>query len=231
MSPAQYDETFYRDAAADARRSARVVVPLLLAQMQVASVADVGCGWGPWLATFLDHGATTVLGIDQPLVDPARLEFPRRCFKSADLSRPIRLRRRFDLALSLEVAEHLPEASAPTLVASLCRLSDAVLFSAAVPHQGGTQHLNEQWPAYWADLFGRHGYLPVDFLRRRLWQHPEVAWWYAQNIMLYANPAFLRAHPKLARARRETGPVPAALVHPQRYLEWVQWGLEPGRRA
>lgn len=231
MSSSQYDENFYRDAADEARRSARVVVPLLLEQLSVTSVADVGCGWGPWLAAFRDHGATTLLGIDQPLVDPARLQFPRRYFKAADLSRPIRLRRRFDLALSLEVAEHLPAASAPTLVASLCRISDAVLFSAAIPHQGGTQHVNEQWPAYWAELFGRHGYLPVDLLRRRLWQHPEVAWWYQQNLLLYASPALLRAQPKLARAQRETGPVPAALVHPQRYLEWVAWGLELSQRA
>jgi len=229
-SAAAYDEAFYRAAADDATRSARIIVPLVLEQMSVASVVDVGCGWGAWLAVFRELGATTLLGLDQACVDPARLQVPRRSFRVVDLCRPVSLRRRFDLAVSLEVAEHLPPESAETFVHSVCRLADAVLFSAAVPHQGGTQHLNEQWPEYWAEHFRRCGFLPVDFLRRRIWQHPDVAWWYAQNIVFYASESFLRAHPKLAREQGTTGRVPAALVHPKRYLEWVDWGIGLSQR-
>lgn len=224
-STESYDEAFYHAAANDARRSARIIVPLVIEQMRVASVVDVGCGWGPWLAAFREFGSTTLLGLDQSAVDPARLEFPRSSYRVVDLRQPIRVRRRFDLAVSLEVAEHLPPGSAETFVRSLCRLSDAVLFSAAVPHQGGMRHLNEQWPAYWAALFSRCGFLPVDFLRRRIWQHPDVAWWYAQNVVLYASTSFLKAHPRLQREQQSTGPVPDALIHPTRYLEWVEWGM------
>jgi SAM-dependent methyltransferase len=225
VGAASYDEAFYRAAADDARRSARVIVPLVLEQLQVGSVVDVGCGWGSWLAVFREFGATALLGLDQSAVDPARLEFPRRCFRVVDLRQPISVRRRFDLAVSLEVAEHLPPECAATFIRSLCRLSDAVLFSAAIPHQGGMQHLNEQWPAFWAGLFAGCGFVPVDFLRRRIWRHPDVAWWYAQNIVLYASPSLLAKHSRLRREQRLTGAVPDALVHPKRYLEWVEWGI------
>src|SRR5205085_11975533 len=106
-------------------------------------------------------------------------------FRAIDLREPFELPRTFDLAVSLEVAEHLPASSASAFVESLTRLAPAVLFSAAVPHQGGWNHLNEQWPQYWAEIFARHGFFPVDCLRERFWDRPNVRWWYAQNMVLY----------------------------------------------
>jgi hypothetical protein len=225
VSTQSYDEAFYRDVAEEAQRSARVIVPMVLEQMRIDSVVDVGCGWGVWLAVFRELGVKTVLGLDQPTANGSHLAIPRRDFRAVDLCHPIRLRRRFDLVVSLEVAEHLPPECAEAFARSLCGLGDAILFSAAIPHQGGTHHVNEQWPAYWAALFAQCGFLPVDFLRRGVWQHPQVSWWYAQNVLLYATPAFLGAHPKLKHEQNLTGPVPNALVHPRRYLEWVEWGI------
>lgn len=71
---------------------------------------------------------------------------------------------RFDLAMSVEVAEHLHEASAKGFVASLTRLSDVVLFGSAFSSQGGTNHVNEQPHIYWAKLFETHDYAPYVFL-------------------------------------------------------------------
>src|SRR5262245_3511460 len=137
-------------------------------------------------------------------------------FRETDLSRPFALPRTFDLAVSLEVAEHLPAAAATGFVQSLAKLAPAVLFSAAVPHQGGWQHVNEQWPQYWADLFARDRFFAVDCLRERFWTVADVRWWYAQNMIL-----FLRDDHPLWRTYAKPQGALRALVHPENYLRRV----------
>ena len=213
-----YSENFYERFAGEWRESARVLVPLVLDLTEPRSVLDVGCGTGTWLALCREHGVDDVVGVDGPWVHPAQLLIPEERFRNHDLQQPLDLGRRFDLAISLEVAEHVPEELADAFVASLTRHSDAVMFSAAIPFQGGTGHVNEQWPAYWAEKFAARGYLAVDCLRPRIWDDARVVWWYAQNTILYATPAFLAAHGKLAAERERAIPGPLPLVHPQKYL-------------
>jgi SAM-dependent methyltransferase len=216
----------YYDALRDgARRSAAVVVPLVLGLVPARSVIDLGCGRGTWLAAFREHGAEEARGVDGDHVDRARLEVPADCFEAHDLTRPFRAGRRFDLAVSLEVAEHLPAEAADGLVESLCLLAPVVLFSAAAPYQGGEGHVNEQWPAYWAERFAARGHVPVDCLRRRIWDNSKVDWWYAQNAFLYVERGRLGADAALRRESEAAGPQALPLVHPRRYLEWVEWGL------
>jgi SAM-dependent methyltransferase len=221
-----YDDEFFRRHRDGARTSARVVVPLVLRLAPARSAVDVGCGQGTWLAVFAEHGVKDVLGVDGDYVDRDRLEVPPDRFRPHDLARPLRLDRTFDLAVSLEVAEHLPADAAAGFVESLTRLAPVVLFSAAAPYQGGRNHVNEQWPAYWAERFAAHGYRPVDCLRRRIWADPGVEWWYAQNTFLYVAETRLATDPVLAREYEAAGPAALPLVHPRRYVEWVEWGLE-----
>jgi len=145
---------------------------------------DIGCGDGTWLVEYRRAGVEDVFGVDAGEVQEC-LRVPAAQFASRDLAAPLDLGRRFDLVQSLEVAEHLPPQAAGTLIDSLTRHADAVLFSAAVPGQGGTGHLNEQWPEYWAGLFRRAGFLPCDCVRPKVWGNPQVAWWYAQNALLF----------------------------------------------
>jgi hypothetical protein len=107
----------------------------------------------------------------------------------------------------------------------LTRLAPVVLFSAAAPYQGGQHHVNEQWPAYWAQRFARHEYFPIDCLRRRIWTNPDVAWWYAQNAFLYVHRKALESSAELWREFQNAGPEALPLVHPRRFVEWVEWGL------
>jgi SAM-dependent methyltransferase len=220
-----YSSDFFAAHRDGARRSAGVIVPLVLTLVPARSVIDVGCGQGTWLSVFAAHGVADVHGIDGDYVDRDRLEIPPGRFLAHDLSRPLRLDRTFDLAVSLEVAEHLPEHAADAFVESLARLAPVVLFSAAAPYQGGNNHVNEQWPAYWAGRFAEHGYRPVDCLRRRVWANPDVEWWYAQNTFLYVRRDRLEADPALRREAEAAGPDALPLVHPRRYVEWVEWGL------
>ncbi|MBI3825229.1 MAG: class I SAM-dependent methyltransferase [Candidatus Rokubacteria bacterium] len=220
----EYGREFYANRDDGARRSAELVVPIVMELVRPRRVVDVGCGEGAWLAVFREHGAE-VRGVDGDWVDRARLKIPADRFTVADLGAPLRLDERFDLAVSLEVAEHLDPSSAETFVESLARLAPVVLFSAAIPGQGGRHHVNEQWPAYWARLFEGRGLVPVDAIRSRIWGATQIEWWYAQNAVLFASPAALEAGPALRAAHAASPRVPPALVHPRHYAEKA----DPGR--
>ena len=218
-----YTDEFFRAQQASARRSAKAVVPRVVDALAPTSVIDVGCGTGTWLAVFLDHGISDVLGVDGPYIDRTLLEIPRERFLPFDLTKPLGLDRTFDLVVSLEVAEHLPWACAEAFVRSLTELGPAVLFSAAVPYQGGTSHVNEQWPDFWAARFSKRGYAPVDFLRRHLWNDVNVEWWYAQNMLLYARPEYCASRGHLLAELQRTITAPLSLIHPANYLKAVSW--------
>lgn len=213
-----YDKDFFDHHQAGSFTSAEVIVPLLEDLVQFQSAIDVGCGVGTWLRALMASGISDTLGVDGDYVDRHSLQVPKERFRPVDLSRPFTVGRTFDLAVSLEVAEHLPAESAEGFIDSLVRLAPVVVFSAAVPFQGGTHHVNKQWPEYWAKIFDRYGYAPLDCIRLRIWNDPRVEWWYAQNILIYANDHGLSANPKLAMYRERTPSIPLPLVHPRKYL-------------
>ena len=222
MTAVRYGPEYYDRTAGFAERSAAVVVPMVVDLVRPRSVVDVGCGSGAWAAAFEALAGVEAWGVDGGDVRPEQLRIARERFLRRDLREPFDLQRRFDLAVSLEVAEHLPAHAAEAFVSSLARHASVVLFSAAIPYQGGEHHVNEQWPAYWAERFAAHGLRPVDALRMRLWRDDRVAWWYAQNMLLYVHDDVLAERPDLSP---EPG-APPALVHPVRYVEWVEWGIE-----
>jgi SAM-dependent methyltransferase len=197
--------------------SAEVVLPRVFELSRPGSVVDVGCLFGAWAATASALGVPDVLGIDGAYVDRAELVIDGAHFLARDLGQPLRLERRFDLAMSLEVAHYLPARRAGEFVADLCRLAPLVLFSAAIPHQGGHGHVNEQWPTYWADRFVQCGYTPVDCVRDDVWDDPDVGPWYAQNTLLFVDSgvagAAIRDHSGFGRC--------PARVHPAIFLPYA----------
>jgi SAM-dependent methyltransferase len=215
-----YSESFFSAQASGSRHSAEAVAPLILELVDARSVVDVGCGVGTWLSVFRAHGIDDVLGIDGDYVPLEQLEIPTEQFHTADLTQPLRIGRRFDLAVSLEVAEHLPPSTSEQFVASLVGLADLVLFSAAIPRQRGSNHVNERWQSWWADRFAEHGFVPVDCVRRRIWSNPSVEWWYAQNVILYASRDRLVANPRLRQEYELMGTSQLSLVHPAQYVKW-----------
>jgi SAM-dependent methyltransferase len=165
-------------------KSPTAIVPLVQQIISPESVLDVGCGTGTWLKVFQDYGVRDVLGIDGDYVDLKKLKISSDKFLAHDLRRGLVVNRKFDLVISLEVAEHLPESSAEGFIASLVRHGDTILFSAAIPGQGGQDHINEQWPAYWQSKFEHHGFYCHDILRSQIWDNKDVDWWYKQNLFL-----------------------------------------------
>jgi hypothetical protein len=204
----QYDGAYYDDISRESLRSARELVPMLLAEFNPRSVVDVGCGDGSWLSIFRECGIADTLGFDGDYVDRKSLRIPPDAFVAHDLTQPLVLGRRFDMAMSLEVAEHLPASAASTFVKTLTSLSDRIIFSAAVPGQGGLHHVNEQWPDYWAALFAEVGFIAVDSLRPKIWNSTQVQWWYAQNTIVYEKPNIDAA------GAPSSAVAPLPLIHP-----------------
>jgi hypothetical protein len=203
-----YTSAFYNGQSAGSVSSATVMVPMFAALNQPSSVLDVGCGVGGWVAMWLDSGVDAI-GVDGDYVPRDQLRVPADRFIDHDLAAPLDLGRRFDLVTCLEVAEHLPTEAAGTLVSSLCRHADVIVFSAAIPGQGGTGHVNERWLSFWTELFATHGYRPYDLLRGRLWWDERCEWWYRQNVIVFATSeeAHERGWPEM------TGPLD--MVHPE----------------
>lgn len=209
-----YSQRYYEGLKEDSAASARATVPLILKLFPAKSVVDVGCGSGTWAAEYAATGCD-VLGLDGDIVRPEQLLIPADKFQRANLAEPLRLDRRFDLVNCLEVAEHLPPARGESFVADLCRLGDAVVFSAAVPGQGGTHHVNEQWPSYWIPFFRAQGFAPLDCLRHQIWENDRVAWWYRQNLFAFVKESRLADFPAAVAAVR---PWPTDVVHPRAYV-------------
>lgn len=189
MSDHEYSHDFYSYIDAGSRRSARAVASVLLPEMKIASLLDVGAGHGAWAAEWLAAGVKNVVAVDGDYVQPNQLAIPKKNFRAHDLSTPLDLKKSFDLVQSLEVAEHLPEGKAELFVDNLIRHGDVILFSAAVPHQGGEHHVNEQPPEYWRRKFAARGYAAFDFVRPKLEGRSEVMPWYRFNSYVYANEA------------------------------------------
>jgi hypothetical protein len=169
-----------------------------------------------------------LLGVDGDYVARDTLQIDPGRFVAADLEQGVPAVGSFDLAVSLEVAEHLPEHAAARFVEGLVGLAPAVLFSAAVPGQDGVGHVNEQWPTYWARLFQEHEYRLIDCVRPRVWNSAGVQVWYKQNALLFASRSLIEARPVLQQERVRMAGRPLSVVHPNllqmaRERPWKAW--------
>lgn len=203
-------------------KSPRTILPLLLQHVEVLSAIDVGCHHGPWTRTLLDKGVNA-WGVDVWDWDPGELMFPKKRLILHDLKKPWENNVRYDLVLSLEVGEHIEPEHVNTYLDTLCKLGDLVLFSAALPGQGGDYHVNEQWLEFWIERFARRGYGWCDPFRSKIWNDHNVQWWYRQNIVLFANADACKRSPWVAQQVRDWNDYQfVSLVHPECYKRWMK---------
>jgi SAM-dependent methyltransferase len=188
-----YGDSFYDWQIEGSLVSARLVLGHLFKQYQPKSVLDVGCGRGAWLKACGEFGTEVLVGLDGPWNSQDKMIDLQIQFQGADFNSSFLPDRRFDLAISLEVAEHLRPESATTFVDALAHAADVILFGAAVKGQGGTGHINEQPQSYWGKLFSERGYGVVDFFRPILWSNESIEFHYRQNAFLYIK----KGHPLL----------------------------------
>jgi len=225
--PRDYSAQFYANQSTDSYRAARVMLPTIFELVHPDSVVDVGCGVGTWLAAAGELGARKLVGYEGDWVEVGMLRDRRIELRRQDLEQPIASTERFDLAMSLEVAEHLSAGRADSLVDDLCRLSERVLFSAAVPGQGGVNHINEQWQDYWAEAFERRGYRPLDIVRPAFWSDHSLPVHYRQNMFLYVSPS---AWDELQASHAGTDLTPTwplNVVHPDMHMDKLRERAAP----
>jgi SAM-dependent methyltransferase len=195
-------------------QSAKEILPKLFELVKVKSVLDVGCGTGSWLKIVKDYGVVDYQGIDGIICEASQMHIESSKVNELDLDLNFDLGRKFDLVISVEVAEHLHPNSAENFVGNLTRHSDLILFSAAIPFQGGQNHLNEQWTdCYWVNIFKKFNYFPTDLLRSKIWGNQKIHWWYRQNIVLFVNADF--NHYDLPKVNFSN------YVHPELYIHKI----------
>ncbi len=199
------------------RYSAAFILTKLFHYYPPKSILDVGCGLGTWLEVAQQCGVSDVLGIEGDWLDRKLVIIPPERIVNLDLEKSFDLGRRFDLVISLEVGEHLSERAAAGFVASLVRHAPVVLFSAAIPFQGGHHHVNEQFLPYWSRLFDHFGYQPVDFLRSIRWNNPNILLYLRQNIVIFARQELTKENGPFASLMERNGPL--SIVHPDMYHE------------
>lgn len=192
-----YDQAFYDEQLAGSLGSARVLLALLHGWWQPRSVLDIGCGRGAWLAAWRELGVPELLGIDGPWNAQERLLDPTIPFRAADLEKPLVLTERYDLAMSIELVEHLSPPAGEAIVRSLAAAADVVLFSAAYLGQGGVNHINECQHSHWGAMFAAQGFRIFDAFRPRLWGDERVQPWHRANAFLHVRDR----HPLAARLR------------------------------
>jgi SAM-dependent methyltransferase len=175
---------YIHDTNVHQSKDAEHIVPFIIKLFHPASVLDVGCGLGNFLKVFIDAGITDVTGVEGEWLDFSKIVIDKNFIGIKDLEKPFDLQRKFDIALCLEVAEHISKDSSALLVKSLTAHSDVIVFSAAIPEQGGQNHINEQWIEYWETLFDKHDYKLYDTIRPFIWNINDIFWWYRQNIVV-----------------------------------------------
>lgn len=214
---------YFHDESVHNFIAAREIVPFLINLLNPKSVVDVGCGIGTWLKVFEENDIFDLIGIDGDYLDKKRLRISNDLFVEHDLESFYNSKRNFDLAISLEVAEHLKEESADTFIKTLTSISDTVVFSAAIPNQGGQNHLNEKEPIYWISKFEKEGFHCYDVLRPVFWNNEKVDCWYRQNILLFTK------NPNLGNKLKYLDSFfNAHLVHPE-LLSIKEYGLNINR--
>jgi hypothetical protein len=216
-----YSSGYYGGISSVSKASAEAMLPRIFKILASKSWIEIGSGTGSWTKTAMDLGVQDCTAVDGPWVRESDLLVPKSFFISHNLTEPLNLGRKFDLALSLEVAEHLDAKFANTIVDSLVSHADIVIFGAAIPMQGGTQHVNEQWPDYWMAKFEERNYKCYDLVRPLFWTDERIAPFYVQNAFLFirngTNQELAASIEKIimdcySRSER------LELIHPRQYL-------------
>lgn len=211
----EYPDQYYNT------RSAEQVLPVIFELYNSNSMLDVGCGNGTWLVAARQLGMQDLFGVDAQAPEPGKWPLSKDQFCIKDLTQPFTLGRKFDMAICLEVAEHLPPTSASNLIDTLVKHSDLIVFSAAIPGQEGDRHINNREPGYWQQLFHQRGYDTHDNIRPQIWENELVFWWYRQNIFIAQ-----RSRAEFEKGRER---IPH-LVHPEHFMEKVN-SIEQYKKA
>jgi hypothetical protein len=189
-----YDSSFYTGMKDDHYHSAVKFFKHLFQHYRPDSLVDFGAGTGAWIKAARDLGVKTILGIEGEWVkNSASHIVPGLPYHYQNMEDPVCLERHFDMAMSLDVAEHLTQSRADTFLDDMCTAADFIMFGAAMSLQLGANHINEQNQTYWIEKFRARGYICRDFFRAPLWFHNDIQANYLQNTFVFVRQGDSRA--------------------------------------
>jgi SAM-dependent methyltransferase len=187
-----YSESYYESHVdGPARQAAPAIADAVISEFHPRRVLDVGCGSGAILAEFAARGVE-VTGLDNSEAALAFCSKRGLSVQKFDLESQLEVALMGDVALSTEVAEHLPASVADRYVDFLCKSAPVIVITAATPGQGGTGHVNEQPHEYWIRKFEARGFDHLHDVTQRFreaWAARHVASWYARNVMAFRRRA------------------------------------------
>ncbi len=198
-----YNQSFYDEQRQASLDAAGKFLPFLFNYYKPQSVIDIGCGIGTWLKVCQDLGIENIQGVDINTIESSLLLVPRESIRQLDLTKvPLGnnfdINSRYDFLICLEVAEHLEPTVSQDFIEFLTSLSDVIMFSAAIPYQVGTNHINCKPFDFWIELFKKNGFKCLDLFRPRFMLDSSISsWWYSQNAFLYVRESKLKEIPVL----------------------------------
>lgn len=172
--------------------AAKKIAPIVSESIGVPkSIVDLGGGAGAFLKAFKELGTEKVVCIDHPSITAEDLLINQNEFLPCNLNKELPSPIKSELAISTEFAEHVSKDRSKSVVDFLTSCSNIILFSSAIPRQGGIEHINEQRPSFWRNLFQSRGYERVDIIRQKIIFDRSIPFWFPQNLFLYVNQKLL----------------------------------------
>jgi len=182
-----YDKRYNDFLEAAASKSTGPMAATIKRIFKPNSVIDVGCGTGALLAQLKQNGFK-LRGLEYSDAGIASCRERGLHVEKFDLESEEAIEGSWDLTVSFEVAEHLPESMADNYVRVITQFSPVVIMSAATVGQGGKDHVNEQPHEYWIAKMRRRSFdydEETSHQVRAEWAENGVAPWYVNNAMIF----------------------------------------------
>lgn len=219
-SDIEYEQMSMRMVGANNLSSAEIIVPMLIELINPKSVIDIGCATGVWLSQFQKQNIS-ITGVDGNWVKNHKSFINKRdiVYYDFESNKNFPINTTYDLAICLEMAEHVSRKMSDKLISILTSLSDVIYFSAATPNSGGRHHVNERWQSYWCKKFKEQNYILIDAIRPKIFTNKKCCYFYAQESFIYINKNKIREFPLLSKYIRDD--VLLDIVHPELFMNQI----------
>lgn len=182
-----YDDKFFRENVKISGDNSKECVDVILEFFKPNSVVDFGCGPGVYLKEFEKKGIK-ILGIDGSIYAKNNSVINKEKIIIKDFRKEINLNKKFDMAICFEVAEHMEKKFSNMLVKNITKCMDIIIFTAAKIGQGGMDHINEQTPEFWMNIFNKNGFRfekKISEEMKKRMKEKNVVWWIPENLMVF----------------------------------------------